>query len=269
MTVHFIGVGPGAADLITVRAQNIISASPICLYAGSLIPQEILAYCPEDAELINSAPLDLDAIEQIFRTAHETGKDVARLHSGDVSIWSAMAEQIDRLKQLDIPYRVTPGVPSFAASAAALGVELTVPSIVQSVVLTRTSGRASSMPDTETLEAFAATRATLAIHLSIHVLSDVVDRLTPFYGPDCPCAVIYRASWPEEQIFTARLDQIASKIDSQIERTGLILVGKALDISDFTPSSLYAAGYDRRFRPASARQNALEIADRNGDKDGR
>ena len=268
MTVHFIGVGPGAADLITLRARNIIAASPVCLYAGSLIPEEILSHCPDDAELINSAPLDLDEIEQVFRTAHEKGQDVARLHSGDMSIWSALAEQIDRLKQLDIPYDVTPGVPSFAASAAALGVELTVPSIVQSVVLTRTSGRASSMPEAETLEAFASTGATLAIHLSIHVLGELVDRLIPFYGADCPCAVLYRVSWPEEQIFTSRLDQITSLVDGQIERTGLVLVGRALDISDFNPSSLYASDYDRRFRPASARQLASEIANKD-ETDGR
>ena len=254
MTVYFIGVGPGAPDLLTIRAQKIISKSPICVYAGSLIPQEILSYCPEQAQRINSAPLDLDAIENIFISAHNNGQDVARLHSGDMSIFSAMAEQIDRLKQLNIPYQVTPGIPSFAASAAALGIELTVPSVVQSVILTRTSGRASSMPDAESLEAFAATGATLAIHLSIHVLGDVVARLIPFYGADCPCAVLYRVSWPDQQIFTASLGEIEHSIDSQIERTGLILVGKALNVGEFTPSSLYAPDYDRRFRPLSARE---------------
>lgn len=252
MTVHFIGVGPGAPDLLTLRARDIIASADVILFAGSLIPHEILMHASDTALQINSAPLDLDAIAQIYSQAEKDGHDVARLHSGDLSIWSAMAEQIDILKKMNIDYSVTPGVPSFAASAAALGVELTVPHQVQSVVLTRTSGRASEMPDAETLEAFAQTGATLAIHLSIHVLEEVSKRLIPFYGGDCPCAVIYRASWPDQKIFTSSLSEITTILPEQVNRTALILVGRALTPAEITPSKLYASDYDRRFRPQTA-----------------
>jgi len=252
MTVHFIGVGPGAPDLITLRARDIIAAADIILYAGSLIPMEILGHAHDNAVKINSAPLDLDAITAVYAEADKHGQDVARLHSGDLSIWSAMAEQIAVLKSLNIDYSVTPGVPSFAASAAALGAELTVPNLVQSVVLTRTSGRASEMPASETLEAFAQTGATLAIHLSIHVLEEVTQKLTPFYGADCPCAVIYRASWPDQKIYKGRLSDIRKKLDQHVNRTALILVGQALEAEQITPSQLYASDYDRRFRPQTA-----------------
>ena len=172
MTVHFIGAGPGAADLITVRGRDLVARCPVCLFAGSLIPPALLAHCPSGARIVDTAPLSLDEIISEIQRADASGQDVARLHSGDLSIWSAMAEQLRRLDALGIPYTITPGVPSFAAAAAILGRELTVPGLAQSVVLTRTSGRASAMPDTETLAAFAATRATLAIHLSVHVLED-------------------------------------------------------------------------------------------------
>lgn len=249
MTVHFIGAGPGAADLITLRGRDLIAASPVCLYAGSLIPEGLLAHCPPGARIVNTAPLSLDAIIGEMQVAHEAGLDVARLHSGDLSIWSAMGEQVRRLKALDIPYDVTPGVPSFAAAAATLGAELTLPGLVQSVVLTRTTGRASPMPEGETLAAFAATGAVLAIHLSVHVLAQVVADLTPHYGPDCPVAVVWRASWPDERVVRATLATLDAAIAGEMERTALILVGRSLGQAEFGESRLYAADYDRRYRP--------------------
>ena len=249
MTVHFIGAGPGAADLLTLRGRDLIAASPVCLYAGSLVPEGVLAHCPPGARLVNTAPLALDAIIAEIASAHAEGKDVARLHSGDLSVWSAMGEQIRRLRDLGIPYDVTPGVPSFAASAAALGVELTLPGLAQSVILTRTGGRASPMPAGETLAAFAATGATLAIHLSIHALNRVVEELLPHYGPECPVAVVWRATWPDQRIVRAPLAGIVDAIGSEIDRTALILVGPALAQEEFQESRLYADDYDRRYRP--------------------
>lgn len=255
MTVHFIGAGPGAPDLITLRGRDLIASCPVCLYAGSLVPEGILAHCPLGTRIINTAPLDLDAIIDECRHATEAGQDVARLHSGDLSIWSAMGEQLRRLRAEHIPVSITPGVPSFAAAAAALEAELTLPGLGQSLVLTRTSGRASSMPERETLANFARSGATLAIHLSIHVLDKVIEELLPDYGPDCPVAVIYRATWPDEQILRATLGTIAQQVDAKIERTALILVGPVLGAQDFVESSLYAPDYDRRFRPQKARED--------------
>jgi precorrin-4/cobalt-precorrin-4 C11-methyltransferase len=250
MTVHFIGAGPGAPDLITLRGRDLIAASPVCLYAGSLIPHAMLGWCPAGARIVDTAPLDLDAILVEMQAAHEAGQDVARLHSGDLSIWSACGEQMRRLDGLGIPYTVTPGVPAFAAASAALKRELTLPGVAQSLVLTRTSGRASAMPERETLSAFAATGATLAIHLSIHVIDQVVSGLTPFYGPDCPVAIVFRASWPDERSLRGTLATIAEQVrEAGLERTALILVGPALGAEDFGESALYSAGYDRRFRP--------------------
>ena len=194
MTVHFIGAGPGAADLITIRGRDLIARSPVCLYAGSLVPQALLTYCPAGAEVVDTAPMTLDEIVAHIEKATSEGKDVARLHSGDLSIWSALGEQLRRLDQLKISYTITPGVPAFAAASAALARELTLPEVAQSVVLTRTSGRASSMPKTETLEAFAATHATLAVHLSIHAIADVVQRLLP--SPDSTVYVLLTFSTP-------------------------------------------------------------------------
>lgn len=250
MTVYFIGAGPGAADLITVRGRDLIVRCPVCLYAGSLVPKALLDYCPEGARIVDTAPMALDEIVDEFAAATEKGHDVARLHSGDLSIWSALGEQTRRLDALGIPYTVTPGVPSFAAAAAALRRELTLPEVAQSVVLTRTPGRASAMPPAETLAAFAATRATLAIHLSIHVLEKSVAELLPYYGADCPAAVVYRASWPEEKIIRAPLAHIVEAVAAAgaIERTALILVGTALGSEDFRDSSLYDASYQRRYR---------------------
>ena len=250
MTVHFIGAGPGAADLITVRGRDLIARCPVCLYAGSLVPKAILAYCPPDARILDTAPMSLDEIIAELAAATEAGLDVARLHSGDLSVWSALGEQTRRLDALRIPYTVTPGVPAFAAAAAALQRELTLPEVAQSVVLTRTPGRASAMPPTETLAAFAGTRATLAIHLSIHVLEKAVAELLPAYGAGCPAAVVYRASWPEEKIIRAPLGELVEAVAAAgvIERTALIFVGPALGAEDFRESALYDAGYQRRFR---------------------
>lgn len=252
MTVHFIGAGPGAPDLLTLRGRDRIAASPVCLYAGSLVPAALLDHCPPDARIVNTAPLSLDAIVAEIAAAHAQGHDVARLHSGDLSIWSALGEQLRRLRALGIPFTITPGVPAFAAAAAALEAELTLPGVAQSVVLTRTSGRASAMPEAETLPAFAATGATLAIHLSIHVLDRVVADLTPAYGTDCPVAIVWRASWPDERIVRATLSTVVAAAADGPDRTALILVGPVLASADFGESSLYATGYDRRFRPQSA-----------------
>ncbi len=249
MTVHFIGAGPGAPDLITVRGRELIGRCPVCLYAGSLVPKALLDHCPPGARIVDSAPLSLDEIIAECRRATDEGHDVARLHSGDLSVWSALGEQLRCLDEGGIAYTITPGVPSFAAAAAALGQELTLPELAQSVVLTRTSGRASAMPPGETLEAFAATGATLAIHLSIHAIDKVVASLLPFYGADCPAAVVYRASWPEERVIRATLGTIAGEVaKNPIERTALILVGKVLGARDFRNSALYDAAYQRRFR---------------------
>ena len=248
MTVHFIGAGPGAADLITLRARDLIAACPVCLYAGSLVPQQILAHCPPGARVVNTAPFSLDEIISEIAGAHAQGQDVARLHSGDLSVWSAMGEQLRRLRELDIPYSVTPGVPAFAAAAAALEAELTLPGLSQSVVLTRTSGRASAVPEAEKLAAFAATGAVLAIHLSMHVLARVIAELTPHYGANCPVAVVWRASWPEQRIVRATLGTLDSSLGEELERTAIILVGHTLEARDFAESRLYAADYDRRYR---------------------
>lgn len=259
MTVHFIGAGPGAADLITLRGRDLIAACPVCLYAGSLVPETLLNHCPDGARIINTAPLSLDEIIAEIRSAHAAGHDIARLHSGDLSVWSAMGEQLRRLRAEDIPYDITPGVPAFAAGAAALGAELTLPGVAQSLVLTRTSGRASSMPDGETLENFARTGATLAIHLSVHVLDDVVARLTPAYGGDCPVAIVWRASWPDQKIIRATLDTVIDATDGERGRTALILVGHALGAQDFNESCLYAGDYDRRYRPVGTNPRFPEV----------
>lgn len=249
MTVHFIGAGPGAADLITLRGRDILARSPVCLYAGSIVPKALLAHCPVDARLIDTAPLSLDEIEAEYVQAHAAGQDVARLHSGDLSVWSAVAEQTRRLDRLGIPYTLTPGVPSFAAAAAVLGRELTLPTVAQSLVLTRVSGRASPMPAGETLTAFGQTGATLAIHLAIHALQQVVAELTPLYGADCPVAIVARASWPDERIVRGTLGSIEAEVEKDpIDRTALIFVGPGLTAGRFRESALYDPDYQRRFR---------------------
>jgi precorrin-4/cobalt-precorrin-4 C11-methyltransferase len=249
MTVHFIGAGPGAADLITVRGRDLIARCPVCLYAGSLVPRALLDYCPAGARVIDTAPMSLDEIEAEFSAAHAAGLDVARLHSGDLSIYSALAEQVRRLERLAIPYTVTPGVPAFAAASALLGRELTVPELAQSVVLTRMPGRASSMPEGERLAAFAATGATLVIHLAIQSIGAIVDELTPLYGAGCPVAVVVRASWPDERILRGTLGSVRDQVAAEpIERTALVMVGRALAAHDFRESALYDPDYRRRFR---------------------
>jgi precorrin-4/cobalt-precorrin-4 C11-methyltransferase len=252
VTVHFIGAGPGAPDLITLRGRDLLARCPVCLFAGSLVPRELLAHCPPGARIVDTAPMTLETIVAEFARAEAAGEDVARLHSGDLSVWSAMGEQIRELDRLGIPYTVTPGVPSFAAAAAALGRELTLPEVAQSLVLTRTSGRASAMPEREKLASFAATGATLAVHLSIHVLARVVAEVTPHYGADCPVAIVYRASWPDERILRGTLATIlAEAASANLERTAIILIGPALGRDDFRTSALYDAEYHRRFRGQS------------------
>lgn len=249
MAIHFIGAGPGDPELLTLRAQKLIQASPVCLYAGSVVSEEILQVCAPGTKCVNTAPMTLEAIVDEFQQAHAAGLDVARLHSGDVSVWSAMAEQQQCLRDLDIPYTITPGVPSFAAAAASLGVELTRPEVVQSVVLTRTPGRASKMPPKETLAHFAQSEAVLAIHLSVHNLRAVTEELIPFYGPDGPAAVVYRASWPEEQVVLGTLKSLPDRVGETIQRSAIIFVGASLDPNPRpSRSRLYQKGYPRRFR---------------------
>jgi precorrin-4/cobalt-precorrin-4 C11-methyltransferase len=253
VTVHFIGAGPGAPDLLTLRGRALIERCPVCLYAGSLVNDEILALCPEGARIVDTAPMSLDEIVAEFARAHQEGSDVARLHSGDLSVWSAVGEQMRRLDALGIPYTLTPGVPAFAAAAASLKRELTLPEIAQSLVLTRMSGRASAMPPGESLPAFAATGATLALHLSIQAVPRVVAELLPHYGADCPAAVVVRASWPDERIVSATLGTLDAELAAEpVERTALILVGPVLAAKDFRDSALYDPDYRRRYRMGGA-----------------
>ena len=250
MTVHFIGAGPGAADLITVRGLELIRRCPVVLYAGSLVPNDVIAAARGDARVVDTAPLTLDDIVAEMAAAHQAGHDVARVHSGDPSLYGAVAEQMRRLDALRIPYEVTPGVPAYAAAAAALKTELTLPGVSQTVILTRTAVRSSAMPAKETLAAFGATGATLAIHLSINNLARVVRELTPLYGPDCPVAVVYRASQPDERIIRGRLDDIRDTVKAAgITRTALILVGRVLDAEQFTDSKLYDPAHHHVLRP--------------------
>ncbi|WP_457937631.1 precorrin-4 C(11)-methyltransferase [Mesorhizobium sp. 10J20-29] len=249
MSVHFIGAGPGAADLITLRGARLLAACPVCLYAGSIVAPELLKHCGPEARLVDTAPMSLDEIEAEYLAAHAAGQDVARLHSGDLSVWSAVAEQIRRLEKHGIPYTMTPGVPSFAAAAAALGRELTIPEVAQSLVLTRISGRASKMPPGETLAGFGRTGATLAIHLAIHAIDRIVEELTPLYGAECPVAIVFRASWPEERIIRGTLADIAERLAAEpVERSAIVFVGPSLGAENFRESSLYDAYYQRRFR---------------------
>jgi precorrin-4/cobalt-precorrin-4 C11-methyltransferase len=248
--IHFIGAGPGAADLITVRGLRLIERCPVCLYAGSLVPREIVAAAPAGAPVIDTAPLNLDEIVAEMQRAHAAGLDVARVHSGDTSLYGAVAEQMRRLASLGIPYDITPGVPSFAAAAAALGIELTLPDVSQTVILTRTAVRASAMPPGEELATLAASGATLAIHLSVNNLARVVRDLAPHYGADCPAVLAYRISWPDERILRGTLSSIRDIVKaSGITRTALILVGRVLVEADFTDSRLYAADHHRVPRP--------------------
>jgi precorrin-4/cobalt-precorrin-4 C11-methyltransferase len=246
MTVHFIGAGPGAADLLTLRGRDLIQRSGVCLYAGSLVPKEIIAHAPPGARIVDSAEMNLDEIIAEIASAHEKGLDVARIHSGDLSIWSTMAEQIRRLKLLGIPYDVTPGVPSFAAAAAALSQELTLPEIAQTLILTRTSTRSTPMPIGEDLATLGQSGATMAIHLSIMNLDMVTSQLLPLYGADCPVVVVFRASWPDQAILRGTLSTIKDIVAaSGVDRNALILVGRSLGQTAYGESYLYSASRDR------------------------
>lgn len=240
MTVYFIGAGPGDPELITVKGQRLVRTCPVILYAGSLVPAAVLDGHRAE-QVVNTAELDLDAIVGLLATAHAKGQDVARVHSGDPSLYGAIGEQIRRLKALGIPYEIVPGVTATAACAATLGVELTLPGVAQTVILTRFAGK-TTMPEGEALGALAAHRATLAIHLGVRHLARIVDEVLPHYGADCPVAVIYRASWPDEERVTGTLADIVGKVHgTQIERTALILIGRVLDAEGFADSTLYAS----------------------------
>jgi precorrin-4/cobalt-precorrin-4 C11-methyltransferase len=251
MTVHFIGAGPGAPDLITVRGLDLIRRADVVLYAGSLVPREVIAQAKPDARVIDTAPLTIDAIIDEMLAAHAHTRVVARVHSGDPSLYGAIAEQMRRLDAAGIPYDVTPGVPAFAAAAAALRIELTVPELAQTIILTRTTVRASAMPEGENLATLGRSRATLAIHLSINNLTAVVRELTPLYGADCPVVIAYRVTWPDEQLVRGTLADIRAKVKAaKMTRTALILVGRALaPAADAADSRLYAADHHHVLRP--------------------
>ena len=250
MTVYFIGAGPGAADLITVRGQSLIQRASVVLYAGSLVPPELIALAPPDATVMDTAPMTLDEIIDEIGRAHAAGHDVARVHSGDPALYGAIAEQMRRLGARGIPYDIVPGVPSYAAAAAALKSELTLPGVAQTIVLTRTATRASAMPPGEELESLGRSGATLAIHLSINNLARIVRDLIPHYGLDCPVAVAYRVSWPDELILRGTLADIRNQVKAAgITRTALILVGRVLNAGDFADSRLYAKDHHHVLRP--------------------
>jgi len=250
MTVHFIGAGPGAADLITVRGLNLIKGAGLVLYAGSLVPEAIIAEAGSDARVVDTAPMHLDEIIAEIIAAHDQGQDIARVHSGDPSLYGATAEQMRRLDDLGIEYDVTPGVSAYAAAAAAMKTELTLPGISQTVILTRTAVRSSDMPSGEDLATLGKSGATLALHLSVNNMAKVVRELVPHYGEDCPAAMIYRASWPDELIIRGTLGDLRAKVKAAgITRTALILVGRVLDVKGFDDSRLYAADHHHVLRP--------------------
>lgn len=251
MTVHFIGAGPGDPDLITVRGRKLIEKCNVCLFAGSLVPKELINFAPPKATIIDSAPLDLEEIIEIISDAHKKNEDVARVHSGDPSLYGAIAEQIRRLRNLNIDYDITPGVPAYAAGAAALGQELTLPGISQTIILTRTAMKSSEMPPGEELEKLARSQATLAIHLSIRNLRFIRRQLEPAYGPKCPVIIIYRATWPDQKIIRTNIENMFKDVRSEkITRTALILVGRIFDDNDFCDSALYDPSQPHLLRPA-------------------
>lgn len=255
MSVYFIGAGPGDPDLITVKGQRLIAECPVCLFAGSLVPEAVVAGAPEGARVLDTAPMVLDEIIAEIAAAHGRGQDVARVHSGDPSLYGAIAEQIRRLKALGIPYQIVPGVSAYAAAAAAMGRELTVPEVSQTVILTRTAMKSSAMPEGEDLETLGRSGATLVIHLSIRNLLEIERQLAPLYGPDCPVVVAYRVGWPDEAFIEGTLSTIRDKVrKARITRTALIFIGPALADTDFRDSALYDAAHVHVLRPkASAR----------------
>ncbi|WP_193171991.1 precorrin-4 C(11)-methyltransferase [Nisaea nitritireducens] len=250
MTVYFIGAGPGDPDLLTIKGRDLIARCPVCLYAGSLVPEAVVAHAPEGAKVIDTASMTLDEILSDIEAAHAAGHDVARVHSGDPSLYGAIAEQIRRLRALNIPFEIIPGVPAYTAAAAALETELTLPEISQTLILTRTTMQSSAMPEGEELEELGRSKATLAIHLSIRNLRHIERALTPHYGADCPVAVIYRASWPDQQIIRGTLSDIRGKVRAaKITRTALIMVGRVLSEENFRDSALYDAEHTHILRP--------------------
>lgn len=253
MTVYFIGAGPGDPDLITIKGRDRISSCPVCLYAGSLVPEAVVSYAPEGALVRDTATMTLDQTHAEIVAAHTRGEDVARVHSGDPSLYGAIAEQIRRLRADGIDYKIIPGVPAYAAAAAEIGQELTVPEIAQSIVLTRMSMQSTAMPDGETLENFGRTGATLAIHLAIRNMREIERSLTPHYGADCPVVVAYRVGWPDQIILRGTLADIRKKVRAEkITRTALILLGPALaDPDDFRDSALYDPEKPHVLRPVA------------------
>ncbi|MEL7211533.1 MAG: precorrin-4 C(11)-methyltransferase [Pseudomonadota bacterium] len=253
MTVYFIGAGPGDPELLTLKAQRLIAACPVCLYAGSLVPEQVVAEAPADALVMDTAPMTLDDTHAEILKAHKAGKDVARVHSGDPSLYGAIAEQIRRLKADGIDYQIVPGVPAYAAAAAALGQELTIPEVAQSIILTRMSMKSTGMPEGETLENFARSKATLAIHLGIRALREIERQLIPYYGADCPVVVAYRVGWPDQMFLRGTLSDIRNKVrDEKITRTALILVGPALaEVQNFKDSALYDPAMPHVLRPVA------------------
>jgi precorrin-4/cobalt-precorrin-4 C11-methyltransferase len=250
MIVHFIGAGPGDPDLITIKGRRLIAQSPVCLYAGSLVPEAVISFAPKNAVIKDTASMTLDDIIDAMEDAHRKDLDVARVHSGDPSLYGAIGEQMRRLRKLGIAFDITPGVPAYAAAAAALETELTLPGISQTLILTRTAMKASEMPSGEELETLGQSGATLAIHLSIRNLKNVRLALEPHYGPDCPVAVVYRASWPEQKIIWGTLASIAADVRKEkITRTALIIVGRVLDAANFQDSALYNAAHAHILRP--------------------
>ncbi len=253
MTVYFIGAGPGDPELLTLKAQRLIAACPVCLYAGSLVPEQVVAEAPADALVMDTAPMTLDDTHAEILKAHKAGQNVARVHSGDPSLYGAIAEQIRRLKADGIDYQIVPGVPAYAAAAAALGQELTIPEVAQSIILTRMSMKSTGMPEGETLENFARSKATLAIHLGIRALREIERQLIPYYGADCPVVVAYRVGWPDQMFLRGTLGDIRAKVrDEKITRTALILVGPALaEVQDFKDSALYDPAMPHVLRPVA------------------
>lgn len=250
MTVHFIGAGPGDPDLITIKGRRLIESCPVCLYAGSLVPEAVVAYAPEGARVMDTAPMTLDETHAEIVAAHKRGEDVARVHSGDPALYGATAEQIRRLRSEGIDYDITPGVSAYSAAAAALGQELTIPEIAQSLVLTRMSMKSTDMPAGETLDNFGRTGATLVIHLAIRNLREIERQLIPHYGEDCPVIVAYRVGWPDEMFLRGTLSDIRKKVRAEkITRTALVFVGPAMaNIKDFKDSALYDPEFEHVLR---------------------
>ncbi|MEM6635518.1 MAG: precorrin-4 C(11)-methyltransferase [Pseudomonadota bacterium] len=255
MTVFFIGAGPGDPELLTIKGHRLIARCEVCLYAGSLVPAEVVAAAPAGARVLDTAPMHLDQIIEEISAAQATGKDVARVHSGDPSLYGAIAEQIRRLRDLNIPYEIVPGVPAYAAAAAALGQELTVPEVAQSIILTRTAMKSSGMPEGEDLETLGAARTTMAIHLSIRNLPEIERKLIPAYGPDCPVIVAYRVGWPDQTFLRGTLSDIREKVRAaKLTRTALILIGWVFDAAEFPDSALYDATRPHVLRPVKGKK---------------